>query len=69
MGAVALGIFCLITSELLPVGLLTSVGAELGVSDGTAGLMVTVPGIVAAFCAPLVTVGSGVSTGASSWSG
>ncbi|MGW6710299.1 hypothetical protein ACWGDE_36160, partial [Streptomyces sp. NPDC054956] len=30
--AVALGIFCLITSELLPVGLLTAVGADLGVS-------------------------------------
>ncbi|MEU9251954.1 MFS transporter, partial [Streptomyces sp. NPDC048270] len=57
--AVALGIFCLITSELLPVGLLTPVGAELGVSDGTAGLMVTVPGLVAGFCAPLVTVGAG----------
>ncbi|MCY0928137.1 MFS transporter [Streptomyces sp. H27-H1] len=55
----ALGIFCLITSELLPVGLLTSVGADLGVSDGTAGLMVTVPGLVAGFCAPLVTVGAG----------
>ncbi|MCY0937203.1 MFS transporter [Streptomyces sp. H34-S4] len=59
VGAVALGIFCLITSELLPVGLLTSVGADLGVSDGTAGLMVTVPGLVAGFCAPLVTVGAG----------
>ncbi|MFD3936998.1 MFS transporter [Streptomyces sp. NPDC058611] len=57
--AVALGIFGLITSELLPVGLLTPVGAALGVSDGTAGLMVTVPGLVAGFCAPLVTVGSG----------
>ncbi|MFI1279662.1 MFS transporter [Streptomyces sp. NPDC020858] len=59
MCAVALGIFCLITSELLPVGLLTPVGADLGVSDGTAGLMVTVPGLVAGFCAPLVTVGAG----------
>ncbi|MCP3754482.1 MFS transporter [Streptomyces sp. TBY4] len=59
VGAVALGIFCLITSELLPVGLLTPVGADLGVSDGTAGLMVTVPGLVAGFCAPLVTVGAG----------
>ncbi|MFI5865121.1 MFS transporter [Streptomyces sp. NPDC051546] len=59
VGAVSLGIFCLITSELLPVGLLTSVSADLGVSDGTAGLMVTVPGLVAAFCAPLVTVGAG----------
>ncbi|MEV6950483.1 MFS transporter [Streptomyces sp. NPDC051183] len=57
--AVALGIFCLITSELLPVGLLTPVGADLGVSDGTAGLMVTVPGLVAGICAPLVTVGTG----------
>ncbi|MFC9294929.1 MFS transporter [Streptomyces sp. NPDC057011] len=56
--AVALGIFCLITSELLPVGLLTPVGADLRVSDGTAGLMVTVPGLVAGFCAPLVTVGA-----------
>ncbi|WP_406367796.1 MFS transporter [Streptomyces sp. NBC_01546] len=57
--ALALGIFCLITSELLPVGLLTPVGADLGVSDGTAGLMVTVPGLVAGLCAPLVTVGAG----------
>ncbi|GAA3384868.1 MULTISPECIES: MFS transporter [Streptomyces] len=56
--AVSLGIFCLITSELLPVGLLTPVGADLGVSDGTAGLMVTVPGLVAGLCAPLVTVGA-----------
>ncbi|MCX4776309.1 MFS transporter [Streptomyces sp. NBC_01264] len=59
VGAVALGIFCLITSELLPVGLLTPVGADLGVSDGTAGLMVTVPGLVAGFCALFVTVGAG----------
>nr|WSW47425.1 MFS transporter [Streptomyces sp. NBC_01001] len=57
--AVALAIFCLITSELLPVGLLTPVGDALGVSDGTAGLMVTVPGLVAGLCAPLVTVGAG----------
>ncbi|MFH7595457.1 MFS transporter [Streptomyces racemochromogenes] len=58
VAAVSLGIFCLITSELLPIGLLTPVGADLHVSDGTAGLMVTVPGIVAGLCAPLVTVGA-----------
>ncbi|MEW1634091.1 MFS transporter [Streptomyces sp. NPDC093801] len=58
VAAVSLGIFCLITSELLPVGLLTPVGADLRVSDGTAGLMVTVPGLVAGLCAPLVTVGA-----------
>ncbi|GAB2883306.1 MFS transporter [Streptomyces mayteni] len=57
--AVALGIFSLMTSELLPVGLLTPVGSELGVSEGTAGLMVTVPGLVAAVTAPLVTVATG----------
>ncbi|MFJ1865263.1 MFS transporter [Streptomyces sp. NPDC088097] len=56
--AVSLGIFCLITSELLPVGLLTPIGGALGVSEGTAGLMVTAPGLVAGFCAPLVAVGA-----------
>ncbi|MFI1331678.1 hypothetical protein ACH4U7_16350 [Streptomyces sp. NPDC020845] len=45
--AVTLGIFSLMTSELLPVGLLTPVGSALHVSEGTAGLMVTVPGLVA----------------------
>ncbi|MEV0201906.1 MFS transporter [Nonomuraea sp. NPDC050691] len=54
--AVTLGIFALMTSELLPVGLLTPIGAELDVSDGTTALMVTVPGLVAAVAAPLVTV-------------
>ncbi|WP_063735549.1 MFS transporter [Streptomyces sp. RTd22] len=57
--AVTLGIFSLMTSELLPVGLLTPVGSALDVSEGTAGLMVTVPGLVAAVTAPLVTVATG----------
>ncbi|MFE9257806.1 MFS transporter [Streptomyces sp. NPDC006879] len=57
--AVTLGIFSLMTSELLPVGLLTPVGTALDVSEGTAGLMVTVPGLVAAISAPLVTVATG----------
>ncbi|WP_371793150.1 MFS transporter [Streptomyces sp. NBC_01471] len=59
VSAVTLGIFSLMTSELLPVGLLTPVGSELNVSEGTAGLMVTVPGLVAAVSAPLITVGAG----------
>ncbi|MFI5619606.1 MFS transporter [Streptomyces sp. NPDC051567] len=54
--AVTLGIFSLMTSELLPVGLLTPIGSALNVSEGTTGLMVTVPGLVAAISAPLVTV-------------
>ncbi|MEV0145734.1 MULTISPECIES: MFS transporter [unclassified Nonomuraea] len=54
--AVTLGIFALMTSELLPVGLLTPIGVALDVSEGTTALMVTVPGLVAAVAAPLVTV-------------
>ncbi|GAA3031687.1 MFS transporter [Streptosporangium longisporum] len=57
--AVTLGIFSLMTSELLPVGLLSPVGTDLEVSAGTAGLMVTVPGLVAAVSAPLITVATG----------
>ncbi|MFD7552261.1 MFS transporter [Streptomyces sp. NPDC059578] len=54
VSAVALGTFLLVTAEQLPIGLLTSVGSALSVSEGTAGLMVTVPSIVAALAAPLV---------------
>ncbi|MEV1008581.1 MFS transporter [Streptomyces sp. NPDC049881] len=56
VGAVTAGIFALVTSEILPIGLLTAIGADLGVSDGTAGLMMTMPGLLAAVSAPLVTV-------------
>ncbi|GAA1583771.1 MFS transporter [Actinomadura kijaniata] len=52
--AVALGTFLLVTAEQLPIGLLTTVGSSLSVSEGTAGLMVTVPSLVAAVAAPLV---------------
>ncbi|MFD7962029.1 MFS transporter [Streptomyces zaomyceticus] len=55
VAAVALGIFTVMTAELLPVGLLTPAAADLSVSEGTAALMVTVPGLVAALAAPLVT--------------
>ncbi|MEU3693532.1 MFS transporter [Streptomyces narbonensis] len=56
VAAVTLGIFTVMTAELLPVGLLTPAAADLSVSEGTAALMVTVPGLVAAVAAPLVTV-------------
>ncbi|MEU4196302.1 MFS transporter [Kribbella sp. NPDC026611] len=45
---VALGIFSMITAEQLPVGLLPAISDQLGVPIGTAGLTVTVPGVVAA---------------------
>ncbi|MGW4799752.1 MFS transporter, partial [Nonomuraea sp. NPDC004297] len=57
--AVAFGTFLLVTAEQLPIGLLAPVGAALHVSEGTAGLMVTVPGIVAALAAPAVPVLAG----------
>ncbi|KOG89902.1 transporter, partial [Streptomyces varsoviensis] len=53
--AVAAATFADVTSELLPIGLLTPIGASMHVTDGVAGLVVTVPGIVAALSAPAVT--------------
>ncbi|MEV2223697.1 MFS transporter [Nocardia vinacea] len=54
--AVMLGIFSIVTTEILPIGLLTSIGADFTISDGMAGLMMTLPGLLAAIAAPLVTV-------------
>ncbi|MEU0386566.1 MFS transporter [Streptomyces chartreusis] len=56
VSAVGLGTFLLVTAEQLPIGLLTSMGSALSVSEGTAGLMVTVPSLVAAVAAPVVPV-------------
>ncbi|MFE0177774.1 MFS transporter [Streptomyces sp. NPDC059002] len=54
--AVATATFSVVTTEMLPVGLLTSIGSGLHVSDGSAGLAVTVPGLVAALAALLLPV-------------
>ncbi|WAL95536.1 MFS transporter [Streptomyces sp. Je 1-369] len=54
--AVAAATFSVVTTEMLPVGLLTSLGSGLRVSDGTAGLAVTLPGLVAALAALLLPV-------------
>ncbi|MDR8409871.1 MFS transporter [Nonomuraea sp. 3-1Str] len=51
-----LGIFAIVTSEILPIGLLTTIAADFGVSEGTAGLTMTLPGVVAAVAAPAVTL-------------
>ncbi|MEV4259516.1 MFS transporter, partial [Spirillospora sp. NPDC049652] len=51
-----MGIFTIVTTEILPVGLLTSIGSGFTVSDGTAGLMMTMPGYLAAVAAPVLTV-------------
>ena len=57
--AVMIGIFLLVTAEQLPIGLLSQVASSMGVTPGLAGLMVTVPGIVAALSAPLLPVAVG----------
>lgn len=57
--SVSLGAFVVVTSEFLPIGLLTQISAGLHVSDGVAGLMVTIPGLVAAIAAPVMTIGAG----------
>jgi predicted MFS family arabinose efflux permease len=57
--SIAVGAFALVTTEFLPVGLLPSIAAELGVTEGMAGLMVTIPGLMGALAAILVTVGIG----------
>lgn len=54
--SVMAGIFAIVTTEILPIGLLTPIGADFGVSDGTAGLMMTTPGILAAVAAPVVSL-------------
>ncbi|MGW2405677.1 MFS transporter [Streptomyces sp. NPDC001739] len=56
MAALAAATFTVVTSEMLPVGLLTPIGRELRVSDGTAGLTLTVTGLVAAVAAPVLTL-------------
>ncbi|MEU5876086.1 MFS transporter [Spirillospora sp. NPDC047279] len=59
VAAVAVGTFAVVTAEQLPVGLLTSMGSAMGVSEGMAGLMVTVPGLVASATAPILPVAIG----------
>ncbi|MFJ3588179.1 MFS transporter [Streptomyces sp. NPDC090231] len=56
VSAVTLALFAIVTTEILPIGLLTPIGAEFGVPDGTAGLMMTMPGLLAAVAAPTVTL-------------
>lgn len=54
-----MGIFAIVTAEILPIGLLTSIASTFGVSDGTAGLTMTMPGVLAAVSAPTVAVAAG----------
>ena len=57
--SVSLGAFVVVTSEFLPIGLLTNIADGLKISAGTAGLMVSIPGIVAAIAAPVMMIVAG----------
>ena len=57
--AVALATFSVVTTEMLPVGLLTPIAHDLGISSGSAGLLISVPALLAAVFAPLVVIAAG----------
>ncbi len=54
--AVTLGIFTIVTTEILPIGLLTPIGTDFALTPGRTGWLMTMPGLVAAVAAPVVTV-------------
>ncbi|CAB5517213.1 Purine ribonucleoside efflux pump NepI [Achromobacter anxifer] len=60
LGVTAAGMatFCVVTTEMLPVGLFVPITGELDVSVGMGGFMLFVPAILAALFAPLVVLGA-----------
>ncbi len=59
VAAIGLATFSVVTTEMLPVGLLTPIADTLHTSTGTAGLMISLPALLAALFAPLVVIASG----------
>lgn len=58
IAAVGLATFSVVTTEMLPVGLLLPITRDLGVSVGEGGFMLFVPAVLAALFAPLVVIGA-----------
>ncbi|MCM2454818.1 MFS transporter [Rhizobium sp. CG4] len=56
---VGLATFSVVTTEMLPVGLMTSISTALETSVGTAGLMISLPALLAALFAPFVLLVAG----------
>ena len=59
VAALALSTFASVTTEFLPVGLLTNIADGLHVTEGSAGLMITIPGLIAAVTGPLLIILAG----------
>ena len=57
--AVALSTFAVVTTEMLPVGLMTPIAQAYNISVGFAGLTISVPAILAALFAPVVVLAAG----------
>lgn len=57
--ALAFGLFGLVTTELLPIGLIPPMATDLGVSEGAAGQAITATAIIAAIAGPLLVLSSG----------
>ncbi|WP_181774513.1 MFS transporter [Amycolatopsis pittospori] len=54
VAAITASLFVFLTTELMPVGLLTPVSSSLGISVGVAGLMVTLYGVSAGLGVPFI---------------
>ena len=59
VASMAVGTFATVTTEFMPIGLLTDIATDLRVTPGAAGLMITVPAIAAAIAGPALIVMAG----------
>ena len=59
VGSIALGVFAFVTTEFIPVGIIPEIAVDLRVPLGTAGLMLTVPGLISAISAPALILAGG----------
>jgi predicted MFS family arabinose efflux permease len=57
--AIGVGAFALVTTEFLPVGLLPQIAHDMGVTEGQAGLALTMSGWFAAIAAPITITVAG----------
>lgn len=56
---IALATFSVVTTEMMPIGLLNPIVDQFAVSLGSAGLLMTIPAITAAISSPLVVLFTG----------
>ncbi|WP_193015355.1 MULTISPECIES: MFS transporter [Gammaproteobacteria] len=57
--ALSLATFSVVTTEMLPVGLLNPIRDSFGISTGISGFMIVIPAFIAAFFSPIVVISAG----------